>query len=347
MVLPNDPEQARAILNELVPEVHASAKAALISSSEFQSNAALSQIRAAFDGVGSSAAQQERFNLNRRQWGLVEDTSSAVWIRPVVSWGENPGGTGFKGIEYETTGILFGADLAVQDDWRLGFFSGLSRTEFSQFGAEGEDNGLHAGLYGGGRLGDFLVRGGVSHVAHSIETSRTLASANGLQVTGEYDARTLGAFSEIGYRIDAFRGATSVEPFVGFNYSTHSTDEFNELFSIGEGSSETGGAEIGFRASFPGGILPLLPTDSALNWTLMLNVSLKDPKIAVPLTAGDSQSVEIRGVPFSANSIAIELGMDMGLGRGMDANVSYSYASQAEGDGDARHSFAGRITYSF
>ena len=365
MVLPLDSEVIKDGLDSLSGELHASVKSAFITANDGLRDAVASQSRAAIGaGAGTVAsaklAQEDaRFNLEKKQWGFFADDDNPVfWAKPLVAWGSNPGGDEFKDIKYEGGGFLLGGDANIYKDWRVGFFGGISSTDFfqsQQKETSGKDNARHAGAYGGKRWGRLSLLSGFSYTWHRIKTERTATVGNmDIPLQSNYNARTFGAFAEASYQIETANSV--VEPFIAATYTKHGTVPFGEItkiqdveeniFNMSEQNSTELAMEIGARALTSAENLKL-PSSAKLYGGLSLKVPTKKAQIVIPQSAGNSQPVDIRGTPVSGKSVKVEIGVNFRLDENSDLNLVYSYSQLIEKKGNARSSFEGRFAYSF
>ena len=359
MMIAMDPEDPQAhmekrneILESVAAEVHASTNSALVVYSSDVSAAAAIQTRAAFDTVGSESAQKMRFNLKERKWGMdIMEASPAIWAKGMLSRGINQGGEEFREIESRGETLLMGADAAFSEHVRLGLFAGVSNLEFEQEGATaagGEDKSRHFGSYGGRRRQNISLRGGFTYTIHEI-TAHRIALAT-VMLDSEYVAKTYGSFGELGYQIaiDDYE----LEPFIGVNYTRHKVEQFAEkqangstFSTIDEQSTLMGVLEVGMHASLPftAPKLPKTRVTGMISWS----ISLKDPDIIVPQTVGNSQSVDIRGVPVSGDGFSLEAGLDFEMEQNKNVNVAFGYSRLGSGDSANKYSLEGKFTYVF
>lgn len=149
------------------PQLHDSysaMKTALIDDSRFIRNAVNDRLRAAFDEGGESS-------------GVDTTDGSAFWGQAFGSWGQIDGDGNAASLDHSTGGLLFGADVPVFDDWRLGAVAGYSNTNVDVTGRQssGSSDNYYFGLYGGAQWGDFALRTGAAYTLHDISTTRIIA----------------------------------------------------------------------------------------------------------------------------------------------------------------------------
>ena len=223
--------EAAAALNALSGEAHASAQSVLIQNARFVRDAALNRARVAAE----SQPVQGRH----------------LWAHVFGAAGKIDGDGNAAGIDNNEFGFLGGTDGLVLDTWRIGLLAGYGRTDFDVGGraSSGDSDNGHLGLYGGTQWGAIGARFGLASTWHWVETERT---SLGETLAGDYDARTIQAFAELGYRFSSRAG--SFEPFANAAYVGHRADGFTEsggaaaLIAAGS-DSDTGFTTLGLRAA--------------------------------------------------------------------------------------------------
>src|SRR5690606_9720738 len=122
-------------------------------------------------------------------------------------------------VDHSLGGVVSGIDVTFNGTWRVGLAGGYSHSTFKSpdIGASGASENYHIALYGGGQLGAWGLRGGVSYSWHDVSTSRGVVVGNlSGGVRGEYTASTTQVFGEIGHTIAL--GRSAIEPFVNLAY---------------------------------------------------------------------------------------------------------------------------------
>ena len=352
-LLPNEPEAIQAAVGSLAAEAHASAKPALLSASAGLKDAVSAQMGTAFGAPRSQSTGDSRFSLGSRKWhhGGSADDQPVMWAKVLASWGDHDGNDLYQNTEYEVAGALLGGDAiasAISSDFRLGFFTGLAKLKFTQESnnVEGDDDSRNAGIYGGMKISNFLLRSGVTYVWHDITTSRT-AFNGAIAIRAAYNARTLGAFGEAAFRFETDQAL--FEPFMGVNYSQHLSDAYEEnaggtVMPVDESKTHMGVLELGMRATRE---IPQLLPGATGKLMFSVNVPLKDPEVTVRQAIGNSRHVDIRGIPASGRGINLEAGLDFRMRENMQVDMSYAYSRSTYENAQNRHSFQGRFTYSF
>lgn len=179
------PEQVGAALDGLSGELHAATPMALVESSRYVRDAALSR------AVGALSPEDDGTH------------ASGAWVQVLGGNGTLDGGLGTARTESNTSGVLVGVDHRF-GGWNVGLLLGNGRTDTHQAqgrSAKARIDNTHVGLYAGHQWGGFGLRGGLGFSRHDIDSSRQVAFAgysDGLQAS--HDAKTTQAFLEAGYR---------------------------------------------------------------------------------------------------------------------------------------------------
>ncbi len=323
-------EQARETYDQLSGAQHASTQAALVQDSHFVRDAINDRIRDAFQDVAAPDLPVMAYGPDVRtpkdapfDAALARSETFAVWASGFGSWGEIDGGAGIGDVDRTTGGVLIGADALMLDNWRLGLLAGYSRSSFDTATSEGASDSYHLGLYAGARWDALSLRSGVSYTWHGIETARSVV-ALGETLRADYDAGTLQAFGELGYRIDA--GAAAFEPYANLAYVRLKTDGFTEtgglsaLTVAGETVNATF-TTLGVRvaSSFGlGGVQAV--ARGGLGWRHAFGDV--DPRSTHAFAGSDSFTVS--GVPIAKNVAVLEAGLDLKVSPTAIFGLSYT-----------------------
>ena len=344
--------------DELSAEPHASAQSAAAAIDTGLYSEAAAQTRAAFDLPGTADTQENRFNLQSKQWGLlgvdvagiVKRASPALWVKTQISKGVNEGDDSYNDMDYKGVNLLIGGDVSLGDNLRLGMFGGINRIDFSQTEgatAESEDRSRSAGIYSGVRYQDLLVRSGIAYSWHDIRSSRTAA---GVPLSSSYRTRTYGAFGEVGYQFE--RGGVVIEPFLGVNYTRQKTGAFDEansgrslVFRMDEQSVLMGTAQLGVNAELEVPALsPSARVESRFNWS----APIKEPGATVRQRLGSSEGVEISGNGINGGGFTIAVGLqDFQLENDVSMEMSFNYSRLASAGSYEKYGLEARFTYKF
>lgn len=338
-------DDARAAMDSLTGEAHASLGTALIHDSRFLREAVTRRIRGAFgnagagslpvlaygpdDGIEMAPAQTERF---------------AVWGEAFGAWGDWDG-DGVGTLERTTGGFYTGGDLAVAPNWRLGLLTGYSRSSFDadSVASSGDSDNVHLGLYGGGKAGQLGLRFGAAYTWHSIETSRYVALTDET-LSADYDAGTAQVFAEAGYEMET--AAANFEPYAGLAYVNLDTDGFTETggaaaLTVAPSSRDVTYSTLGLRAEtsfLMGGTT--VKARGGLGW----RHAFGDISPELAMAFGGAESFAVAGVPIARDVAVIEAGLDFGLSD--NATLGLSYDGQI-GDDAQSHEFSTLFSVKF
>ncbi len=206
------PAQVGAALDGLSGELHAAAPMALVESSRYLRDAALSR------------------SLAARAPGAGEEAVTGAWVQAIGGSGKLDGDANAARTESNSNGLLVGADHQFGGGWQVGGLIGTGRTDSKQGQgrrARAEIDNTHFGAYVGNQWGGFGLRAGLGYTRHEVDSRRELAFA-GYQdtLTARYDAKTRQLFVEGAYRIgDAEAG---LEPYLQVARVEVDVDGINE-----------------------------------------------------------------------------------------------------------------------
>lgn len=200
-------DDARAALDALSGEIHASVKTALLEDSRFAREAAL-------DRLGDADASDKPYGF---------------WTRGFGSWADWDSDGNAAELDRSIGGIFFGGDMEVADRFRLGVFGGYadSRIDVDDRASSAAVQTWNLGVYGGGSWNGFGLSAGGSYAWHDIDADRMAAfSGFSNSLSADYNARSAQVFSEAAYRLSF--DTADIEPFVKLAYVHLKTDAYDE-----------------------------------------------------------------------------------------------------------------------
>ncbi|WP_314404081.1 autotransporter domain-containing protein [Stenotrophomonas rhizophila] len=206
------PAQVGAALDALSGELHAATPMALVESSRYLRDAALSRsVGARAPGAGDAAA-------------------TGAWVQAIGGSGKLDGDANAARTQSNTSGLLVGADHRFAAGWQVGGLIGTGRTDSKQAQgrrARAEIDNTHLGAYVGNQWGGFGLRAGLGYTRHEVDSRRELAFA-GFQdaLTARYDAKTRQLFVEGAYRIGG--AEAGLEPYLQLARVEVDVDGVNE-----------------------------------------------------------------------------------------------------------------------
>ena len=140
-------------------------------------------------------------------------------------------------------GFISGMDARVAGSWRLGLASGYSQSDFSvdALHSSGTAKTAHLGVYGGGDIGVFAVRGGGTYAWSAIYTNRSVVFPGFYErEEASYDVDVGQIFGEVAYPITI--DDVALEPFAGLAFG----DGLKERGGIAALQSYGDAADVGY-----------------------------------------------------------------------------------------------------
>lgn len=249
----------------------------------------------------------------------------AVWGSGLGTWGKINGTDGSSDADLKSGGFLLGADMLVDDMWRLGVAAGYTRSSFDIDQSSGQSDDYILAAYAGMELNGFAVRSGLGYTWHSAEATRDVPALD-QTLTGEYDADSFNAFGELAYNFDL--GPAAVEPFANLSFVQVKTDGFTETGGTGaltvDGQTmNTTFTTVGLRAATDfdfGGVAT--SARGALGW--MHAFGDVDTETTARFATGNDFTVF--GTPLDRDTAIIEAGLDFQVTE--SATIGIGYAGQ-------------------
>jgi outer membrane autotransporter protein len=269
-----------------------------------------------------------------------------VWAQGFGSWG-NIGGNGNAAALVESVGgFLVGVDVPVYD-WRVGYFGGFSRTDFSvkARSSSGNSNTYHLGLYGGTQWGDRGVRLGASYSWNDLATDRSVTVGDlSNDLHASYNAGTMQVFGELGQRF-AFEQFT-FEPFADVAYMNLRTGGFSETGGDAALTARTDTTQDTFTTF---GLRP----SADISWG-SFNATVRgmagwrhafgDVTPSSVVSFAGSDTFIITGVPIAQDAGVVEAGLDFIVHDNVTAGLTYGGQFGAH---ETDHSIRGTVAVTF
>ncbi|WP_343313862.1 autotransporter domain-containing protein [Brucella sp. BE17] len=349
-----DENEARSAFTQLSGDTHASIKTGLIDTANLTADTINNRLRAAFAGVAAKDAPVLSFSQSPKgsapqPFDAVAPVSSeySVWASGFGSWIDRDGNANTGGLKTSTGGFLSGVDVGVASGWRLGVVGGYSQTDLDAKGryASASSDNWHLGIYGGNQWGPIGLRAGLVHTWNNIDSSRSVAySGFSDTLDADYDARTLQAFGELGYRIDT--ASASFEPFANLSHVRLRTDGFTEnggaaALSVDSETTNTTFTTLGLRASAP---LTLGTTTANVKGTLGWRHAYGDITPESTQFFAGSNAFTVEGVAIAKDAALVEAGFDLAITE--SATFGVSYVGQF-GDGTTQNGFNASLSVKF
>ncbi|MBS7521357.1 autotransporter domain-containing protein [Serratia ureilytica] len=289
------------------------------------------------------AGSTQLFNvLNQRMLGLFDNDSlpvpplamslvqpaqaqnSGVWGQTFSSWGRNSGNGNVGKLDGNTTGFLLGADRKLADhNVRIGGYFGYSRGDYDVDSrrSKADTDNYHLGLYAAGQQDAFSLRGALGYTWHKIEGKRNVDfSGFSDRLKSDYDANSLLAFTEAGYRFG--QPEMNVEPFINLSYIRLHTDSFQEsggaaALSVRNETMDTFYSTLGVRG------VTELPKNVSLYGSLGWQHAYGDKNTSSRMAFAGSDAFVTQGQAVDDNVMVGDIGVSVKLSRAATLDVGY------------------------
>lgn len=312
-----DEDNARAAFDSLTGEIHASMKTVLLEDSRFPREGAMDRLRDQWGETGANSAA----GADHAMFGRP-----GLWTRGFGAWGRWDSDGNAAALDRSVGGLLVGGDAAFLDAYRFGVFGGFSRSRYGvdMRSSSGTADSYTLGIYGGGHWDGLSLQGGLAHGWHRLETSHAVAfSGFADQTSASYNARTLQAWGEAAYQLEA--GGARLEPFANLAHVRLSTEGFAEsggfaaLSAAGDGVSATF-TMLGLRAETDIG---WGSTNASLSGTIGWRHAFGGTPTSQLSFASGGESAAIAGVPLASDQLVLNAGLEMTLGSAATLDISY------------------------
>lgn len=313
-----DAQTVQATFKSLSNELHASTQSALIEDSRLVRNAVTERLQQSQSAQASGSTTQT----------LAGDASrGVVWTQALGATGKTESTEDVSGLDSQTTGLLFGADVPLDDTWRVGAVAGFSNSSFDLRHASGstDSDSYHLGVYGGAKWGQLGLRVGAVRTWHELTAKRSLELPGSSEhLKQDYKAATNQVFGELGYAIEL--GNASLEPFASLAHVRVDTDAFDEdsnTISLKNKSQDNhvSFSTLGLRAASH---LSVAGMDVKPNATLGWRHAFGDvtPESRAAFRGGDTFTLS--GAPIARSAAVVGVGVDVGLSDRVSLGVSYN-----------------------
>lgn len=311
--------EAREAFNQLSGEVYPSMQSNLIAGSTQLFNVLNQRMLRLFDN--------DSLPIPPLAMSLVQPAqaqNSGVWGQTFSSWGKNSGNGNVGKLDGNTTGFLLGADRKLADhNVRIGGYFGYSRGDYdvdSRRSKADTDNYL-LGLYAAGQQDAFSLRGALGYTWHKIEGKRNVDfSGFSDRLKSDYDANSLLAFTEAGYRFG--QPEMNVEPFINLSYIRLHTDSFQEsggaaALSVRNETMNTFYSTLGVRG------VTELPKNVSLYGSLGWQHAYGDKNTSSRMAFAGSDAFVTQGQAVDDNVMVGDIGVSVKLSHAATLDVGY------------------------
>lgn len=311
--------EAREAFNQLSGEVYPSMQSNLIAGSTQLFNVLNQRMLRLFDN--------DRLPIPPLAMSLVQPAqaqNSGVWGQTFSSWGKNSGNGNVGKLDGNTTGFLLGADRKLTDhNVRIGGYFGYSRGDYDVDSrrSKADTDNYHLGLYAAGQQDAFSLRGALGYTWHKIEGKRNVDfSGFSDRLKSDYDANSLLAFTEAGYRFG--QPEMNVEPFINLSYIRLHTDSFQEsggaaALSVRNETMNTFYSTLGVRG------VTELPKNVSLYGSLGWQHAYGDKNTSSRMAFAGSDAFVTQGQAVDDNVMVGDIGVSVKLSRAATLDVGY------------------------
>ncbi|HGM5055789.1 TPA: autotransporter domain-containing protein [Serratia marcescens] len=311
--------EAREAFNQLSGEVYPSMQSNLIAGSTQLFNVLNQRMLRLFDN--------DSLPIPPLAMSLVQPAqaqNSGVWGQTFSSWGRNSGNDNVGKLDGNTTGFLLGADRKLADhNVRIGGYFGYSRGDYDVDSrrSKADTDNYHLGLYAAGQQDAFSLRGALGYTWHKIEGKRNVDfSGFSDRLKSDYDANSLLAFTEAGYRFG--QPEMNVEPFINLSYIRLHTDSFQEsggaaALSVRNETMNTFYSTLGVRG------VTELPKNVSLYGSLGWQHAYGDKNTSSRMAFAGSDAFVTQGQAVDDNVMVGDIGVSVKLSRAATLDVGY------------------------
>nr|WP_232097129.1 autotransporter outer membrane beta-barrel domain-containing protein [Serratia ureilytica] len=311
--------EAREAFNQLSGEVYPSMQSNLIAGSTQLFNVLNQRMLRLFDN--------DSLPVPPLAMSLVQPAqaqNSGVWGQTFSSWGRNSGNGNVGKLDGNTTGFLLGADRKLADhNVRIGGYFGYSRGDYDVDSrrSKADTDNYHLGLYAAGQQDAFSLRGALGYTWHKIEGKRNVDfSGFSDRLKSDYDANSLLAFTEAGYRFG--QPEMNVEPFINLSYIRLHTDSFQEsggaaALSVRNETMDTFYSTLGVRG------VTELPKNVSLYGSLGWQHAYGDKNTSSRMAFAGSDAFVTQGQAVDDNVMVGDIGVSVKLSRAATLDVGY------------------------
>ncbi len=311
--------EAREAFNQLSGEVYPSMQSNLIAGSTQLFNVLNQRMLRLFDN--------DSLPIPPLAMSLVQPAqaqNSGVWGQTFSSWGKNSGNGNVGKLDGNTTGLLLGADRKLADhNVRIGGYFGYSRGDYDVDSrrSKADTDNYHLGLYAAGQQDAFSLRGALGYTWHKIEGKRNVDfSGFSDRLKSDYDANSLLAFTEAGYRFG--QPEMNVEPFINLSYIRLHTDSFQEsggaaALSVRNETMNTFYSTLGVRG------VTELPKNVSLYGSLGWQHAYGDKNTSSRMAFAGSDAFITQGQAVDDNVMVGDIGVSVKLSHAATLDVGY------------------------
>ena len=311
--------EAREAFNQLSGEVYPSMQSNLIAGSTQLFNVLNQRMLRLFDN--------DSLPIPPLAMSLVQPAqaqNSGVWGQTFSSWGRNSGNGNVGKLDGNTTGFLLGRIAS----WRTitcasaatSVTAAVTTTSTAAVPRPIPTTTTSACMRRGSRMRS-LLRGALGYTWHKIEGKRNVDfSGFSDRLKSDYDANSLLAFTEAGYRFG--QPEMNVEPFINLSYIRLHTDSFQEsggaaALSVRNETMNTFYSTLGVRG------VTELPKNVSLYGSLGWQHAYGDKNTSSRMAFAGSDAFVTQGQAVDDNVMVGDIGVSVKLSRAATLDVGY------------------------
>ncbi len=247
-----------------------------------------------------------------RGWGAVYGGAERVGGDPTV--------VGSATLNASAWGMASGGDYRLADG-RVGFAFGIGGSTFGLANGLGSGNALsfQAGLHGSQDFGDAYISGALAYGLHATRTNRAVP---GDTLSARFNAQTLSARAETGYRFDF--GQTRLSPYAAIQATGYFLPAYAEASAAGGAFALAYGAqseasvrtEVGARVVHDlGGVI--LTGRAAWAWNVASARGVSASFQSLP-----GQTFTVNGARPAPHALLLDAGLEAALAHNVSASVT-------------------------
>jgi len=135
-------------------------------------------------------------------------------------------------LDYRHSGIAFGADMALNDQWTIGLAGSFVDSDINGDNSDAEVESYQLAVYANWQQNNWYVDSAVGVAKHNTDSDRTVTIGT---LTGtassDYDSDSIGASIEVGKHFTLDNQLT-ITPFAGIEYAKADREDFTETGSF-------------------------------------------------------------------------------------------------------------------
>ncbi|MGC5698933.1 autotransporter domain-containing protein [Pseudomonas sp. NFXW11] len=260
----------------------------------------------------------------------AEGAEQGLWVKALGAWGKADGNHDQARYSSSIGGLLLGVDGQLDEDTRLGLFSGYSDSSLSMGDGRHSSASIdsyHLGAYVGQQQEQLRLSLGGAYSWHRIDSKRELYfDGQSDRQKSKRDARSLQVFGEAAWRLE--QQPLALEPFASLAYVHVASDSFKEhggATSL-KGSADnreawlsTLGMRVGKQLQLSSG--PALELSASLGWQHNLSATGSEQHLAF---ASGGPDYKVQSLSLDRDAAVLGARAGMAVGHGARVNLDYN-----------------------